>query len=283
MPAAELSSFVGFVQPGAHRVLSIGSGKGDLDVLLAAQIDHDEDVHVIQWDAVEPNGEHLVDLHNNLKTISETTGASTRLFEGTIESLTSSDSPIAKSKYSIIHMIHCVHWFQDPVASLVKSRSLLAVGGKLLVYLQSDRGVPRLYGFMEKLKGHGLASLTAEALCKSIQAHDDDFKLSMHHIPATLDVSDIISRSDTGYQILSFLLSCDLTTPLLKEDQRVKDLIHYIQDLANDQKQFNEPIGVIEIFASSSLSSSSSSSIRSILPLACKSSIASLSDGTDNQ
>jgi SAM-dependent methyltransferase len=183
-------------------VLGVGSGTGELDRTWAAMLA--EHFPLRHYDAIEPNPEHVSALRRNLDQVSRATpGLETTVHACTVEQWRTTRS------YHFIHMAHCVHWFADPVDSVMRARERLIPGGTIFIILQSERGVPRLYEpFMERFKGHHQASLTAETVSQMLRDAGCDHDMVLHD--ARLDVTDCLDRRPEGIEVLSFLLQCDL-------------------------------------------------------------------------
>eukprot|EP01006_Ploeotia_vitrea_P000630 TRINITY_DN103378_c0_g1_i1.p1 TRINITY_DN103378_c0_g1~~TRINITY_DN103378_c0_g1_i1.p1 ORF type:complete len:302 (-),score=17.29 TRINITY_DN103378_c0_g1_i1:279-1061(-) len=248
MPEVQTERFIQFVSNMKERrssatplsVLSVGSGTGVLDQEWAGILAESFDLK--DYDALEPNTVHIPELQRTLATMeSNINGLQTHLLTTTFE-----NAPHTK-QYDLILFVHSAHWLTDAVDSISKARRLLTTSGCILIILQSQLGVPRLYDFMAYYKGDSKASLTAEELCSALDAEGICHKV--YYAKATINVSECVSLQPQGVNVLSFMLNCDLNT--IQPQTKLMPLIEKLQDCAvqaADGSLFiEEPIAFVEV------------------------------------
>lgn len=243
MPEVEKRAFNAFLQQLTTRrsgdrlpnfsTLSVGSGRGDLDLewnqVLSRYVSQD------RYDCLEPNSDHLSYLENNLKRMKELhPDLKGQVITSTMETYE------GEQLYDLIHFVHCVHWFQNPVNSLKKALKMLRPGGILYIVVQSEKGIPQLYHHVQSLHPSGLGQLTAEDLSALLSESDLDHKLE--YFDAQIDVRDCLAQNEHGFDVLSFLLNTQFRN---LEDRKQIQIIDQLHRLTRTSGFFYEPVAHI--------------------------------------
>lgn len=218
------------------KILSVGSGEGEVDRDWIAHLEK-KGFAIRKYVAVEPLENHIAPLRAHLE--SELPADVIEIRQQRIEDLALDE------KFDLIHAVHVVHWLQQPERVLADLSRSCSAGGKMIVILQSDRGVPRLYDRFRDVKSRRDGTLTAEVLCE--QLRDVNLRFSCDYVPAELDVTEIVAGNETGKDLLRFLMSNDLSSV---DARRFRDMCSYVESIAvrrGDRFILEEPFAFIVI------------------------------------
>ena len=199
----------------AIKILSIGSGTGDLDLRIISSIFANH-LAIEKYVCVEPIHENAEPLKTNLRKV-----LAEDQFE-VIESLFE-DKEFSTS-FDFIHNVHVIHWMKNPVSALKKMDNLLETSGLVVSVLQSEKGMPRLY---TRLKQSVDGILTAEMLIQ--MAKVENLSYHINYVPTHLDVTSIVHKEELGKKILQFVISRKL------DESQYEESIPYIKDLAKEE------------------------------------------------
>ena len=212
----------------AIRVLSVGSGTGDFDSKIISSIFANR-LAIEKYVCVEPIQENIKPLKTNLRKV-----LAEDQFE-VIESLfEDNEFPVS---FDFIHNVHVIHWMKNPVNALKKMDQLLVQNGLVVSVLQSEKGLPRLYG---RFKQSSEGILTAERLIQ--MAKVESLSYHINYVTTHLDVTSIVNKEELGRKILQFVISRKL------DESQYEESIPYIKDLAkkdNGKYLIEEPFAFI--------------------------------------
>lgn len=209
------------------RILSVGSGEGDIDIVFLEALLKDEAIQrdtdmCIEYTVVERNENFVERFKQRLKgKVAQFLNARFRFHINTLENL---ESELDGMKFDFIHFIH-VLYYMDVENTLKKCMEVfLQNDGILLAVVQQE---DNLYAkcwrrFSVDFRQHcGQFNLLCDADLATI-AKKCNFKHSIKSGRRVLDISDIIagdSPNPAGWKLLDFFFhSNNLQSVLTKED-----------------------------------------------------------------
>ena len=120
----------------AIDLMSIGAGTGCMENDLI-KLHH---LNLNRFLAIEPNTHHLQKL--------KLTVASWGMVEIQIDPISFDETYETCMRFDMILMSHSMYCMENPVAVILKARSLLKLHGKLIIFIQTDEGGHELYARM---------------------------------------------------------------------------------------------------------------------------------------
>ena len=225
-------------QVRAIDLMSIGAGTGCLENDLI-KLNH---LNLNSFLAIEPNAHQLEKLKQTVASWGMANiQMDPRSFDETYETC---------KRFDIILMSHSMYCMENPLAVILKARSLLKRGGKLIIFIQTEEGGHEIYTRMMQevtmqhpINDHFVTSKSiSEALEKNGIKHD--VKIGQSHI----DVTDFIERNSTPTfdDNITFLLQSDYSG--LKEDlqKSIYEIVRERTILAENGKyMFSHPTGMV--------------------------------------
>ena len=224
-------------------LLSIGIGLGWLEDDL---VRHHHEFKVKSIHAIEPNLAHVAKLRETATN-----------WEDTILEIDGSyfDEKYEISKqFDIILMIHSLYGMKNPINAIIKAKSFLKSGGKLLIFVQGEDGanvlVSRLF---ESVAIVPLPisdnSLTSKDISQVL--HTKNIDHTLEKVKSLHNVTDFIERKETptSSDVVSFLLQTNYKE-LKKELQ--EEIYQLVRDCSITDEQgrhfFNNPNCMIAIW-----------------------------------
>ena len=192
------------------RMLSVGSGEGDIDILILDALLEELEGQgstrtIIEYSIAERNPEFINRFKQRLRT-KDLSNVKFTFYLGTLEGL---DGEFSDSKFDFIHLIH-VLYYMDAERILNKCmEKYLDAEGMLLAVVQQEGN---LYAknwrhFSVKFREHvGQFNLLCETDLRSI-AEKNNWRHKIEVGKRTLDVSDVITMSTpspAGWKLLDF-------------------------------------------------------------------------------
>jgi len=180
------------------RVLSVGSGTGDFDLVLMQILC--EKIPHIAYTALDPNNEHNRIFRNRYES---------GVFRvDSLEVIPSAFGPDNVSgPFDIIHLTHCLYYIPDRRAAIERAWRLLAPGGNLLIFHQTPLGINEIQkAFLQRVKGDEKEMFSTLDIRKLLE----ELALPYSHdiLVSDLDVTDCLRKNDAGRLLLSFMLEC---------------------------------------------------------------------------
>ncbi|MGC9435527.1 MAG: class I SAM-dependent methyltransferase [Methanomicrobiales archaeon] len=205
------------------RVLSVGSGTGDFDLVLMRLLDGAG--FGIDYTAVDPNHEHNAVFERRVRE--------SRLSPDRFGILPVPFQPgTAPGTYDLIHFTHCLYYIPNRAEAIQRAREMLAPGGSLLIFHQTALGINEVQRlFMERVKGETREMFS----CFDLLAILDrlDIPCTFDLLLSDVDVTDIMDGTPEGEMLLCFFLESGLegVDPALfaeviryvRENSRVED------------------------------------------------------------
>ena len=228
-------------------LLSIGCGEGDIDIPLIETISKNLKKFncKLHYTGLEPNPLQYQAITTKIQEIS---------FENDV---IIDIQPLgfcqykgfsSLKRYHLILMSHVLYYFSDPYAALRSALTITRSNGHVLIVQQTQTGIPEIQKkIMRTIKGNENELLTAEDL--KFKLDQSQYPYQYIEIPAFLDASECLKKTDTGVGIMSFCLECDLEkadkNTLNKAHQAFVD--HCGQNTTETNSKILEPIGIFMI------------------------------------
>lgn len=223
--------------PRKISILSIGSGNGNLDR---------EWIHIIKqsglkikkYVAIEPISSHIDQLRENLNQVLPL--KKIEIKNQAIESLRFIE------KFDLIHAVHVVHWFQKPIQAIDQLNSYLrGENSQVLIVIQSEKGIPRVYKKLENFHFVQRGCLTGETL--KLQLEASRIPAKMNYVESELDVTDIVERRGKGRKLMKFILSQDLKKVSKESFKEIAAAIESLSIRKESQNIIEEPFVFLNI------------------------------------
>jgi SAM-dependent methyltransferase len=182
------------------KVLSIGSGTGDFDLILMQML-HNR-IPNLYYTALDPNVEHNKIFLNRYKNLSLQL-ASFRIiakpfYENCIE-----------GGFDLIHLTHCLYYIPDRKAAIECAYEMLNPGGILLIFHQTPMGINEIQRtYLKRVKGNEKELFSSYDIIQIL--NELKLKFSFDILISDVDVTDCIKGNETGKKILNFFMESNL-------------------------------------------------------------------------
>lgn len=235
---AWFATYAGGLARVPTRVLSVGSGAGDVDLAWSRVLWGAEEVGGTgrSYVCLEPSEEHFALLEEGTKDESAFECKRT-----TFEALEGDEG-----EFDLILFVHSAQWLGDFEASMARARAMLAPGGAVVVCLQGEHGVPLLRECAERFRSaQKMPILTAENAFKRLERAGIAARLEV--IPARVDVTEVLAGSMRGRALLSFFINYDVSDADQDEIEPLVGIIEAHADAqdASGKRWMREDIGMI--------------------------------------
>ena len=222
-------------------VLSVGSGEGDIDL----EIIHSFIPQLkpqgknLKYVALEPNPIHRDRFLERLEQTS---------FDENIEISVRSDSfkpnQDTEEKYDLILLTHVLYYFDNPYQAIKTALNQTKEDGKVVIIHQTATGIPQIQQeHMLVAKGNLNEMFTAEDIKNLLDTkfHQHQF----YNLDARLDVTTCLQGLESGVDIMSFCLECDLRQLPEAKFTKILQAFWRLAEIEDSGKAFiKEPIGV---------------------------------------
>lgn len=239
---AATSGILTFPQAVRPRVLSVGCGAGEMDL---AWMQHLIQKHVaFDYVGIDPNGRSLGAFLAQAPSCKEGQSHLLSAVQGRFE-----DFPPAQPFHLVVFM-HSLYHFADRPAALRHALSHLVPGGRLLIVMSDDDGLPRY---------KSAVYAQVEMPAQSQATPGSDLRLALRALAAQANIHTITSQIDTthcldsgdpeGEALLDFFFLC--RTSFLGEEQRkvmLRELPQHCCKLG-DRWVMEQPILLAEVTA----------------------------------
>ena len=219
------------------RMLSVGSGEGDIDMVLLSTLlkemaNYGAENTIIEYTVAERNPEFINRFKQRLlNNDNDFSNVKFTFFLGTLENL---ESELFGSSYDFIHFIHVLYYMDAEKVLRKCMKDYLKAEGVLLAVVQQESN---LYAknwrrFSVKFREHvGHFNLLCETGLKAI-AEDNNWKYRVEVGSRTLDVSDVIatdSPSPAGWKLLDFFFHSNNLQSSFSEEN-LKEVTDFFKD-----------------------------------------------------
>lgn len=229
-------------EPTPFRVLSIGSGSGELDLevlqMLRARL---SPRRPLIYQALEPNPVHY---NECLHALGPFSGHDATTVEVLPLPFAAPGGFASQERYDLVLFIHVLYYFPKLIDCLAHALGMLAPSGRVVIVHQTEVGIPELQeAHMMDLRGNREQILTT-AQVRS-QMHEAGLRHDYEEVEAHLDVSECLRGSEDGLKILSFCMECDLRSlDEARRDGLLASLRARVQLSPAGAAQLREPIGL---------------------------------------
>lgn len=182
------------------KVLSIGSGTGDFDLILMRMLL--DEIPDLSYTALDPNESHneiFLDRYKN----SGLQLASFRI----IAKPFCEDS--FEGGFDLIHLTHCLYYIPDRKMAIKRAYDLLNPGGILLIFHQTPLGINEIQrAYLKRAKGHEKELFSSYDIIQILK--ELKLKFNFDILISDVDVTDCIKENDIGKKILNFFMESNL-------------------------------------------------------------------------
>ena len=225
----------------AIDLMSIGAGTGCIENDLIKQ----HNLNVKSFIAIEPNEAHLEKLKQTVAAWGNIKmEIDSRYFDEKYETL---------KRFDMILMSHSMYCMDNPVAVIIKAKSLLKSDGKLVIFSQTEKGGHELYARMKQevdmdrpINNHFVTSkFISKALRNNAIKHD--VKMGPSHI----DVTDFIKRRITPKcnDNITFLLQTDYLSLSGDLQEAIYEMVRErVTTTENGKQMFSHPTGMVVVY-----------------------------------
>ena len=119
-------------------ILSIGSGKGDIDIEVIKSILPHLDSKKLKYDALEPNLIHYKCFMDKINTMSFNEQVSVSIHDSYFDKFNTNQ------QYDVVLLIHVLYYFDDPYQEIQRALKHTKPGGKVIIIHQSSTGIPEI-------------------------------------------------------------------------------------------------------------------------------------------
>ncbi len=218
----------------SYRVLAVGSGEGDVDMLLLDEINKELIKNNIKCDisytVIERNASFIARFQDRVKSKEALMkNVSFTFHEGTFEEVTNKDKDLGK--FDLVHFIHALYYIDAENALEFCMANLVAPGGCIMSVVQTEESIYAKN--CRKYKGKipncfdGFTVMTDQTL-KPIAAKNN-WKCKVVIGKRILDLTDILgeSASNEGNKLLDFFFHAEDLHKSLSEDDLKGILDHF--------------------------------------------------------
>ena len=201
-------------------ILSVGSGTGGFDFQLIQILN--SKIKTFEYVALEPNEE----LCRQFRA-----GIEENLFHNVrfeIHSVPFEEFETEK-RFDLVHLTHSLYYLPDRKQAILNAISLTHDDGCVLIINQTTKGIYQTQRkFMKKVKGSEKEMFSSRELQGILDHHRIPYDLDV--VDSFVDISHCLrANSESGQQLLSFILECDMSrlAPEIKQE-----LVEYIQEIS---------------------------------------------------
>jgi len=205
------------------RVLSVGSGTGDFDLVLMGLLAGAG--FGIDYTAVDPNPEHNAVFERRVRE-SGLPLDRFRIIPLPFEAET------APGTLDLIHFTHCLYYIPDRAGAILHAREMLAPGGSMLIFHQTAPGINEVQRlFMDRVKGDTREMFSCYDLFAILDRLAIPFTFDL--LLSDVDVTGIVEGTREGRMLLCFFLESSLegvdgallaeVTRYIRENSRIED------------------------------------------------------------
>lgn len=226
------------------KMLSIGCGSGILDnpLLKALEAAERDVARVVQYTGIDPNPVACSRFREDFKR-QQLEDVSLEVREETMESLS------GEERFDIIHAVHSLYYFENPVAAIKQLLARLNADGKLVIFQAPKAELNQLadcFWFHDQ----DVDIWFSERLGEHLSELGYDCKKS--RIDGRVDVASCFDpSSNRGTMILDFItqVDCQKLEPAARE--QLLGYLKSIAEISGDQMLVPHPVDVYEIACAS--------------------------------
>lgn len=182
------------------KVLSIGSGTGDFDLILMRMLS--DKIPDLTYTSLDPNESHNELFLNQYKK------SGLKLSSFRIIAKPFCENCI-EGGFDLIHLTHCLYYIPDRKAAIECAYEMLNPGGILLIFHQTPMGINEIQRtYLKRVKGDEKELFSSYDIIQIL--NELKLKFSFDILISDVDVTDCIKGNETGRKILNFFMESNL-------------------------------------------------------------------------